>query len=355
MDLQDSGDESEDFSPGPTQDTNNQDAGFQPFDGEQTIENQPFDEAVALTDESSVSDDDSEEFNQTGDRDRPNDEFGDNAMLVTNQSYDEAIDVSEASHVTSQASPNGASGLEGGDGGSSDDGHMSPPGFSDDGRGFNDDSDSDSTDSDDEEFEQLKGGDTPTNMDTNGEDVFQPIEGGYDPAEFADLDAGPEITDLFMYIMRYQAQRIELESTLKPFIPEFIPSVGDIDAFIRVPRPDGKEDEIGLRVLDEPCATQTDRTVLEMQLRAFTKQSGLAAQQVAQIEDAQNNPQAVKKWIESIEELHQSKPSAGVAFTKPMPEIEPLMQVWPQPFEELLGTVPLPPPHLDTSVEVLNQ
>ena len=36
--------------------------------------------------------------------------------------------------------------------------------------------------------------------------------------------------------------------------------------------------------------------------------------------------QAVKKWIESIEELHQSKPSAGVAFTKPMPEIEPLMQ-----------------------------
>lgn len=119
------GDESEDFSPGPTQDTNNQDAGFQPFDGEQTIENQPFDEAVALTDESSVSDDDSEEFNQTGelhrctddsseslivppgDRDRPNDEFGDNAMLVTNQSYDEAIDVSEASHVTSQASPNG--------------------------------------------------------------------------------------------------------------------------------------------------------------------------------------------------------------------------------------------------------
>ena len=66
-----------------------------------------------------------------------------------------------------------ASGLEGGDGGSSDDGHMSPPGFSDDGRGFNDDSDSDSTDSDDEEFEQLKGGDTPTNMDTNGEDVFQ--------------------------------------------------------------------------------------------------------------------------------------------------------------------------------------
>jgi hypothetical protein len=26
----------------------------------------------------------------------------------------------------------------------------------------------------------------------------------------------------------------------RPFIPDFIPAVGDIDAFIRVPRPDGQ-------------------------------------------------------------------------------------------------------------------
>ena len=28
---------------------------------------------------------------------------------------------------------------------------------------------------------------------------------------------------------------------LKPFIPDFIPAVGEVDGFIKVPRPDGKE------------------------------------------------------------------------------------------------------------------
>lgn len=34
-----------------------------------------------------------------------------------------------------------------------------------------------------------------------------------------------------------------------------------------------------------------------------------------------------------------------------MPDIEALMQVWPASFEEMLGSVPLPPPNLDMSVE----
>lgn len=35
-------------------------------------------------------------------------------------------------------------------------------------------------------------------------------------------------------IPRYTPQSIELEHKLKPFIPDFIPAVGDIDAFIKV-------------------------------------------------------------------------------------------------------------------------
>lgn len=34
--------------------------------------------------------------------------------------------------------------------------------------------------------------------------------------------------------LRYSYQVIELEHKLKPFIPDFIPSVGDTDAFIKV-------------------------------------------------------------------------------------------------------------------------
>ena len=34
--------------------------------------------------------------------------------------------------------------------------------------------------------------------------------------------------------IRYATQSIELEYRLQPFIPDFIPAVGDIDAFIKV-------------------------------------------------------------------------------------------------------------------------
>lgn len=33
---------------------------------------------------------------------------------------------------------------------------------------------------------------------------------------------------------RYTPQNIDLDTKLRPFIPEFIPAVGDIDAFIKV-------------------------------------------------------------------------------------------------------------------------
>ena len=57
-----------------------------------------------------------------------------------------------------------------------------------------------------------------------------------------------EIRDLFQYIGRYKPHNIELETKLKPFIPEYIPAVGDIDEFIKVPRPDGQPDFLGLKV-----------------------------------------------------------------------------------------------------------
>lgn len=31
---------------------------------------------------------------------------------------------------------------------------------------------------------------------------------------------------------------MELDTKLKPFIPEYIPAVGEVDAFMKIPRPD---------------------------------------------------------------------------------------------------------------------
>jgi len=120
--------------------------------------------------------------------------------------------------------------------------------------------------------------------------VHARVEGAYDPSEFEHLAVEGEVRDLFHHIIQYTPQVMDLEYKFRydtnffgvggggwprknlfrfckslfnepfisdfipgnyffqmlkilfnrPFIPDFIPAVGDIDAFIRVPRPDGQ-------------------------------------------------------------------------------------------------------------------
>ncbi|KAF6029668.1 IFT46 [Bugula neritina] len=87
--------------------------------------------------------------------------------------------------------------------------------------------------------------------------------GAYDPSEYEHLSVHPDVKTLFQYITRYTPQSIELDHKMKPSIPDYIPAVGDTDAFIKVSRPDGKAEQLGIYVLDEPCAKQSDPTVLD--------------------------------------------------------------------------------------------
>merc|ERR1719181_543986 len=167
-------------------------------------------------------------------------------------------------------------------------------------------------------------------------------EGLYDPEEHADLPVSAEIKELFQYITRYKPHNIELETKMRPFIPDYIPAVGDIDPFIKVPRPDGKADNLGLVTLDEPASVQSDPTVLTLQLRAVTKSSAAQPMLVRAVEEAEKNPKAITGWINSIAELHKHKPAPSVRYTKQMPDIEALMQIWPAPIEEMLETTRLP-------------
>lgn len=91
---------------------------------------------------------------------------------------------------------------------------------------------------------------------------FLPPFRAYDPADYEHLHVSQEIKELFQYItryvlvfccgtfqtntfvvvivtfycslFRYTPQSIELEHKMKPFNPDFIPAVGDIDAFLKV-------------------------------------------------------------------------------------------------------------------------
>ena len=70
--------------------------------------------------------------------------------------------------------------------------------------------------------------------DDDDDDVaIPPVEGSYDPSDYDTLDVDSETRDLFSFIMKYTPQTVELDHKFKPFIPDYIPAVGDIDAFIR--------------------------------------------------------------------------------------------------------------------------
>ena len=43
-----------------------------------------------------------------------------------------------------------------------------------------------------------------------------------------------EVQDLFQYIVQYKPDVLQLETPLKPFIPDLVPAIGDIDEFIKV-------------------------------------------------------------------------------------------------------------------------
>ncbi|XP_064125056.1 intraflagellar transport protein 46 homolog isoform X3 [Loxodonta africana] len=242
-------------------------------------------------------------------------------------------------------------------------------------RGFSENDDDDDDDDDDSS-------ETDSDSDDDDEEHGAPLEGAYDPADYEHLPVSAEIKELFQYISRYTPQLIDLDHKLKPFIPDFIPAVGDIDAFLKivfiqhdlqaysfnttgnepelsflftlfelVPRPDGKPDNLGLLVLDEPSTKQSDPTVLSLWLTENSKQHNISQHmKVKSLEDAEKNPKAIDTWIESISELHRSKPPATVHYTRPMPDIDTLMQEWSPEFEELLGKVSLPTAEIGCSL-----
>lgn len=196
------------------------------------------------------------------------------------------------------------------------------------------------------------GGDgAATDTDDDDEEGMK-VEGAYDPADYQGLAVSSDIKELFTYITRYTPVSQELDTKLKPFIPDFIPAVGDIDAMIKIGRVDGQDQGLGLAVLDEPCAAQSDPTVLDLQLRAISKTTTTKAVAVKQVGGGGAAAgKAIDSWINSITELHREKPPQSVNYSTVMPEIETLMQEWPTEFEELLTSVRLPTADLNCTLK----
>uniref|UniRef100_A0A3P9PIQ6 Intraflagellar transport protein 46 homolog n=1 Tax=Poecilia reticulata TaxID=8081 RepID=A0A3P9PIQ6_POERE len=266
---------------------------------------------------------------------------GKDPQLLRNQPYDESLDVEDGEEVPSVYSPTPR-------GQRQVPGHslLSCPAVK---SGLLLDEEHRPVREEEEEEEEEDSDEDESDEDDDDDEPTETLDGVYDPADYSNLPVTTEIRELFQYITRYTPQNQELDLCLKPFIPDFIPAVGDIDAFLKVPRPDGKPDNLGLLVLDEPSVKQSDPTVLSLFLSEETKQHG-TTEKVPSVAGPRTNPRAVDSWVDSISALHRSKPPASVRYSRTMPDLDSLMQEWPPEVEELLGALQLPPARLACSL-----
>ncbi|CAG9815562.1 unnamed protein product [Phaedon cochleariae] len=132
-----------------------------------------------------------------------------------------------------------------------------------------------------------------------------------------------------LFMIGYIPQNLNLDTKLKPFISEFLPAVGDIDAFLKVVPPEktltgekcGPEQfsHLGLKVLDEPATHQSDPALLYLQLRATSvtpgkKNDGNAV--VKKVDNTEQNAKIIEKWIKDISDLHKTKSSPVVRYSE---------------------------------------
>ncbi|XP_001652388.2 intraflagellar transport protein 46 homolog [Aedes aegypti] len=177
----------------------------------------------------------------------------------------------------------------------------------------------------------------------------------FNPKFYENIEAPSEVKELFQYITRFSPQRVNIDYKLKIFVPDFIPSVGDIDAFLKVSSPPFINEEkkkvladhikkLGLETLDEPCGDQSDRVLLQMKMRSiFTKPLETPSAIAKSSKD-------VDRWITEMQALKASQSVQNINSLRSAVNIDNLMSEWPEEIEKMLDTVGFPSANLDCSL-----
>lgn len=123
----------------------------------------------------------------------------------------------------------------------------------------------------------------------------------------------------------------------------------------KIPRPDRKEDGLGLTVVDEPSSTnQSDPTLLELRLKAVGKKVIQSKDNLSNIGIARTDKE-INGWIENIDNLHQITASSSLDInllaSKRLPDVEKLMEEWDNDFEQCLTNNMIPKADLDVSLD----
>ena len=116
-------------------------------------------------------------------------------------------------------------------------------------------------------------------------------------------------------------------------------------------RPDNFQEELGLIVLDEPTILGIDPSIFSLELSYKLKSRSTSNFIVKSVENAEKNPMKIQNWIDKIANLHKEKMSSDVFYNKPMPNVESLMQIWPESIESILKDIPFPGENLNISLD----
>ncbi|KAH8273556.1 hypothetical protein KR018_000742 [Drosophila ironensis] len=163
------------------------------------------------------------------------------------------------------------------------------------------------------------------------------------PDKWEELPLPGELKELFPYILKYTPQTIDTPYHLQPFIPEFVPAVGDVDALLKVQAPpllqpqrqrelDEHLEKLGLWLLDEPSGTQSEPSLLNMKLRSVL--SGSRGRNARHASSASLVPTArsgkdIDKWIAEVEQVHMQQ---SMYDAQPRKDIDALLEDWPRSF-----------------------
>lgn len=151
-------------------------------------------------------------------------------------------------------------------------------------------------------------------------------------------------------MQKFIPAEIQLDTKLKPFIPSYIPAIGDVDAFLKVHKPDKTHEDLGLGVIDEPTIEGEDPDILILKLQYLKKSPGNVEHAISSIPNAEKNPKLIQNWIDKVAEI--PKMPSSVSYSKNMPEIEDLMQVWPEKMEQEINEVKLPDENVNLPTDI---
>ncbi|KAK2707539.1 hypothetical protein QYM36_015296, partial [Artemia franciscana] len=147
----------------------------------------------------------------------------------------------------------------------------------------------------------------------------------YDRELFSNIVTG-DIEEYFEYLEIFEPEPIDFEPRLCPFVPDYIPSIGSVDPIIKVTKPYGGKEELGILILDEPCLPQSDPAILALQLRSLSQHLNDTNMVVKHVNDIDKESNIINTWIKEVTDLHKANPVPTFRLPESMPSIESLLE-----------------------------